>query len=177
MADHPQQIAFVAFGGNVGSPPQIQARFRDALTLLRDVPGVTVLRKSSIYRTPAWGKTDQPEFLNAIVMLRTSLSARQLLNELKQIERLTGRKPGERWGQREIDLDIVLFGSQLVQEDGLTVPHASLLERAFVVVPLLEIEPEVRMPDGRLVREAAIATGLQFEGEVSGMERVARAEW
>lgn len=175
-ADPQQQIAFVALGGNVGSPPQIMARFRDALNLLRDVPGVTVLGKSSVFRSAAWGKTDQPDFLNAVIKLRTGLSARELLGELKQIEQASGRKPRERWGPREIDLDIVLFGATELREEGLTVPHAGLLQRAFVVVPLLEIEPDARMPDGRAVAIAARETGLQFEDAASLVQKL-EEEW
>ncbi|MGI8905584.1 MAG: 2-amino-4-hydroxy-6-hydroxymethyldihydropteridine diphosphokinase [Candidatus Sumerlaeaceae bacterium] len=172
-----QQLAYIALGANVGTQPQMLARMRSALELLRDVPEVTVRRKSSVYRTPAWGVTDQPDFLNAAVELRTRLSPKRLLCELKCIEQQLGRVRREKWGPREIDLDVLLFDERAVQEEGLTIPHAGLLQRAFVLIPLLEIAPEATLPDGREVKQAAGAEVLSLEAQQArGMCRLEGVE-
>jgi 2-amino-4-hydroxy-6-hydroxymethyldihydropteridine diphosphokinase len=150
-----RELVYVALGGNVGSQPEILARMRRALELLRDVPGITVNKRSSVYRTPAWGLTNQPDFLNAVVEADASLEPAKLLDELKTIEQELGRQKRERWGPREIDLDILLFGSRIVDNDELSIPHPGLLQRAFVLLPLLELAPNVCLPDGREIRRVA----------------------
>jgi 2-amino-4-hydroxy-6-hydroxymethyldihydropteridine diphosphokinase len=152
------EVVYIGLGGNVGPLPETLARFRSALQLLADVPGVTLLHRSSVYRTRAWGNLDQPDFLNAAVSLRCEISPQQLLLALKSIEEQLGRIPRERWGQREIDLDILLYGNLRVQEPNLTIPHPHLLERAFVLVPLLEIAPGLELPDHRPLQKAAAET-------------------
>ena len=98
---------------------------------------------SSLYRTAPWGKTDQPAFVNAVAALDTHFEARALLRALHEIEHRLGREEShERWGPRPIDLDILLFGDQRIDEAGLTVPHLRLRERAFALVPLAEIAPQ-----------------------------------
>lgn len=99
-----------------------------------------VVRRSSLYQTRPWGKIDQPDFVNAAVLLETELEPRALLAALKDAERRLGRVEGERWGPRTIDLDLLTYDDVTIDESGLHVPHEHLSERAFVLVPLAEID-------------------------------------
>ena len=130
--------AALGFGGNLGDPV---AAFAAALRALGAHPGVTVLRLSSVYRTAPWGKLDQPEFLNMAALVETSLPARDLLALCLSVEREGGRERRERWGPRTIDIDILSYGSETLNEPGLQVPHPRIAERAFVLAPLAEIAP------------------------------------
>lgn len=128
--------AYVALGSNAGDPASNVARGLEALGTL----GTVVLR-SSLYRTPPWGKTDQPDFVNAVALLETALAPRALLDALKTAERSLGRTPGERWGPRVIDLDLLTYDDATIDEPDFHVPHAQLRRRGFVLVPLAEIDP------------------------------------
>ena len=129
--------AYIGIGSNLDQPVRQVRRGIDALRALGEVGAV-----SSLYRTAPWGKTDQPEFVNAVVALDTKLEPRPLLYGLKRIERELGRADdGERWGPRRIDFDILLYGDQEIDETDLIVPHPRLHERAFALVPLAEIAP------------------------------------
>ena len=101
--------------------------------------GCTVTRTSSIYKTAPWGKTDQPEFLNQVIGVSTELNARELLNMLLQVETDLGRTRKEKWGERSIDLDILFFHNQIINLEGLTIPHPGIASRRFTLVPLCEI--------------------------------------
>lgn len=140
-------IAFVGLGGNVGDAARI---LREAFVALDRLPDSRVLCVSRLYRTPAWGVTAQPDFLNAVAMIETVLAAPALLAGLMQIERDAGRDrrsgAGDRWGPRTLDLDLLLYGEEVIDIPGLKVPHPHLHERAFALVPLVEIAPEVRIP-------------------------------
>ncbi|TWG88735.1 2-amino-4-hydroxy-6-hydroxymethyldihydropteridine diphosphokinase [Luteimonas sp. J16] len=138
--------ACVGLGGNVGNVARTLAGAFDALGRL---PRTRLLRVSRLYRTPAWGHTGQPDFLNAAAVLDTALPARGLLDGLLAIERGFGRKrdpDGLRWGPRTLDLDLLLYGEAIIDEPGLQVPHPHLHERAFALVPLAEIAPDARIP-------------------------------
>jgi len=128
--------AYVALGSNAGDPVVNVERGLDALATMG-----TVLLRSSLYRTPPWGKTDQPDFVNAVVLLQTSSSPRELLAALKAAEVRLGRTPGERWGPRVIDLDLLTYDDVTIDEPDFHVPHAELHRRGFVLVPLAEIDP------------------------------------
>ncbi|HEY8320915.1 MAG TPA: 2-amino-4-hydroxy-6-hydroxymethyldihydropteridine diphosphokinase [Candidatus Baltobacteraceae bacterium] len=128
--------AYVGIGSNLGDP---EANVRGAIAALGELGAVE--RTSSLYRTKAWGKTDQPDFVNAVALLETGLNPRSLLIALKAIEAELGRVPSERWGPRAIDLDILTFDDLQIEEEGLAIPHPSMNERAFVLVPLAEIDP------------------------------------
>jgi 2-amino-4-hydroxy-6-hydroxymethyldihydropteridine diphosphokinase len=110
---------------------------------------------SSFRETDPVGKVDQPRFMNAAAALETHLGPRELLDSLLEVERSLGRDRSreERWGPRTIDLDLLLYGDETVDEPGLEVPHPRLAERAFVLEPLLELDPELRLPDGRRLRD------------------------
>lgn len=146
---HSPTRAFIGLGGNLGDP---RAAMRAAIGLLGADARTSVENVSSLYRTPPWGKTDQPDFLNAVAELRTTLSPRALLRLCLSAEAALHRVRDERWGPRSIDLDILLYGDLELDEEGLTVPHPRMLERAFVLVPLAEIAPET-MVKGRTVRD------------------------
>lgn len=149
--------AFVGLGGNLG--PAADA-LRAALAALDALPGTRVLRASRLYRTPAWGYEDQPDFINAVAMLDTGLGPRALLDALLAVERSFGRERDvtvARWGPRTLDLDLLLHGDATVEEAGLHLPHPQLLRRAFVLVPLAEIAPEAVIPGHGRVREALAA--------------------
>jgi 2-amino-4-hydroxy-6-hydroxymethyldihydropteridine diphosphokinase len=129
-------IAFVGIGSNRGEPADT---CREAVRILSETPEVRLLRSSSLYLTEPVGPHDQPWFINAVAEIRTSLSPRLLFNALKEIERRMGRTEGPKWGPRIIDLDLLLYGQEVVNECGLAIPHAELHRRRFVLVPLCEL--------------------------------------
>jgi len=136
--------AYVALGSNLGDREHI---LLDALDAMHKLPGVSVTRVSTFLENPAiGGPPDSPPFLNAVAEVQTSLSPRQLLNRLLEIEQSLGRVRRQRWEPRVIDLDLILFGDQTVDEDGLTVPHPLMHKRRFVLEPLAEVAPDARHP-------------------------------
>jgi len=155
-------IAFVGLGGNVGDAA---ATLRDAFAALDRLPDTRLLQASPLYRTPAWGRVDQPDFINAAAKLETRLEARTLLDALLDVERQFGRDRQDedgRWGPRTLDLDLLLFGDASIDAPGLRVPHPHLHERAFALVPLAAIAPEAVIPGRGTVRSAL--AGLAADG-------------
>ena len=152
----------LALGGNVGDKARA---LRRALAALDDEPGIALVAASRFYRTPPWGKTDQDWFVNACALARTDLEPEALLDRVKAIETALGRRPGERWGPRLIDIDIIAYDDVAMRTDRLVLPHPEALNRAFVLVPLAEIAPE-RILGGRRVEEAAASLGAETEGVV-----------
>lgn len=143
--------AFVGLGSNLGDP---QAQLRRALHALRDLRASSLQRASGLYRTPPWGLVDQPPFINAVAELDTALAPPELLAELIAIERAAGRvRDGARWGPRVLDLDLLLHGDAVVATPGLTLPHPHLHERAFVLLPLAELDPALPVPGHGCVRD------------------------
>jgi 2-amino-4-hydroxy-6-hydroxymethyldihydropteridine diphosphokinase len=144
--------AFVALGGNVGD---VRSTFRQAIALLCDGSAVRLTARSSDYRTPPWGVTDQPPFVNAVIGMTTSLSPHELLARAEQCERALGRDRTHerRWGPRSIDIDLLAYDDLVLNDPHLILPHPRLFERAFVLVPLAEIAPE-RVIAGVGVRDA-----------------------
>lgn len=141
-------LAAIALGANLGDR---ESNLRFAVRRLRDAPGVSDVVMSGVIQTPALtlpGAAPQPDYLNAAATLRTTLSSRELLDLLLGIEREAGRDRSTepRWGARVLDLDLLLFGERVIEEEGLTVPHPRLHERDFVLRPLAEIAPELRHP-------------------------------
>lgn len=134
----------------------------EAVGLLAAEPEIDVVGVSGFRETDPVGYEEQPRFLNGAVALETSLSARALLERLLALERRLGRDRAreERFGPRTIDLDLLLFGSEAVDEPGLTVPHPRLAERRFALEPLHELDPELALPDGRRVGDL-LAAGLE----------------
>jgi 2-amino-4-hydroxy-6-hydroxymethyldihydropteridine diphosphokinase len=130
--------AFVGLGSNLG---EREAMIRLALDDLARLPETTLVRASSLYDTEPVGEVDQPNFLNAVAQLDTALTARQLLWNLLLIEKRLGRVRTQRWGPRTIDLDLLLYGQQVIEESDLRVPHPEMIRRSFVLVPLVELDP------------------------------------
>lgn len=139
--------AALSLGGNVGDVAQAMANALDALDAS---PGVRVTAKSSLWRTPPWGRTDQPDFLNMAALVETSLAPQDLLALCQRIEHAGGRERHERWGPRTIDIDIIVYDDIVSVENGLTLPHPRAHERAFVLVPLAEIAADWILPQGRV---------------------------
>ena len=154
-------LATVGLGANLGDAA---TTLRDAIAELAQLPRTTLLRASRLYRTPAWGRTEQPDFINAVALVETDLPARDLLDALLGIERTFGRVrlDGERWGPRTLDLDLLLFGENVIDEPGLRVPHPHLHERAFALLPLTEIAPQMAIPGIGTV--AVIAADMAANG-------------
>jgi 2-amino-4-hydroxy-6-hydroxymethyldihydropteridine diphosphokinase len=140
--------AFVGLGSNLGDRV---ATFRRVVEVLGEGPGIEVVAVSTLRETDPVGYEDQPRFLNGAAALEVDLTPRALLDELLAIERELGRDRSqeERWGPRTIDLDLLLYGEETVDEPGLTVPHPRLAEREFVLEPLYELDPDLTLPDGR----------------------------
>jgi 2-amino-4-hydroxy-6-hydroxymethyldihydropteridine diphosphokinase len=133
--------ALLALGGNVGD---VRTTFDHAVAMLCDGSELRLLARSSDYRTPPWGVTDQPAFVNCCLRIDTSLTARTLLARALSVETALGRDRTneQRWGPRTIDIDLIAYGDVRRAEPDLTLPHPRALERAFVLVPLAEIAPD-----------------------------------
>lgn len=147
-------LAAIGLGSNLGDPV---ANLERALEALAGVARIQA--RSSFYRSAAWGETGQPDFVNAVALLATTLEPYALLRALKGLEASLGRVASYRWGPRAIDLDILTYGDVRIDEPDLCVPHARLYERAFALAPLAEILPEFEAPYAAL--RAAERAGVQ----------------
>ena len=153
MSDGPHWYpAYVGLGSNLQMPTQ---QVETAIELLGAIPDTRLVAASSLYRSAPFGGIEQPDFVNAAAALLTQLDAPALLAELKNIEARQGReRDDKRWGPRVLDLDLLVHGSAVIDEPGLSVPHPGIAERNFVLLPLVEIAPELVVPG--LGRIAAI---------------------
>jgi 2-amino-4-hydroxy-6-hydroxymethyldihydropteridine diphosphokinase len=142
--------AAVGLGGNLGNR---EATLRAAVRGLAAAPGVDLVAVSSPYRTAPVGVTDQPDFLNAVALVETTLEPLALLEQLRVLETAAGRVRRVRWGPRTLDLDLLLHGARTLSSAELTLPHPRLVERRFVLEPLLEVWPDARLPDGSALAE------------------------
>jgi 2-amino-4-hydroxy-6-hydroxymethyldihydropteridine diphosphokinase len=141
--------AYIGLGSNLGDR---EATLRRAVELLAGEEGIDVVAVSTLRETEPVGFADQPRFLNGAVIVETDLEPRDLLERLLAIERALGReRTGQRFGPRTVDLDLLLYGSRVVDEPGLTVPHPRLAERRFALEPLHELASELALPDGRRI--------------------------
>jgi len=154
--------AALGLGGNIGD---VRKAMRQALASLAATQGVSLSRASSLYRTPPWGPVAQPPFLNLALLLRTSLGPRELLDLCLAIEAEQGRVRNERFGPRTLDIDILLYGDLVLTDERLTLPHPRLAERAFALVPLAEIAPDLVI-DGKRVADLSASLDL------SGIEKL-----
>jgi 2-amino-4-hydroxy-6-hydroxymethyldihydropteridine diphosphokinase len=155
-------VAHIGLGSNLDDPPVQILRALDALIHL---PATRLLAASSLYGNPPMGPQDQPDYVNAAAALETRLSAQALLAELHAVERAHGRvRNGEHWGPRTLDLDLITYGLAVIDEPGLVVPHPGASVRAFVLLPLAEITPDLLIPGHGPVRE--LLDGIDTSGLV-----------
>lgn len=143
--------AYIGLGSNLDSPSGQILTARRAISAL---PNVEERGFSSLYRSPPMGPQGQPDYINAVMCIETSLSSIELLRALQSIEHAHGRiRTGERWGARTLDLDLLLYSDQQIQQPDLTVPHVGIAERAFVLYPLYEIAPDLVVPGKGLLAD------------------------
>lgn len=154
-----EQICYIGLGSNLGDSHKY---LNDALDALICVNNVKLLRVSGTYCTEPQGDAQQPWFFNRVAEISCTLSPHELLGELQQIENRLGRARDKkrRFGPRSIDLDILLYGEMTLSDEKLTIPHPRMCERAFVLVPLVEIAPDIKLPDGESV--AGLLKKLNF---------------
>lgn len=147
--------AWIGLGANLGDASHT---VRAAIAALGELPGTRLTLASRLYATPAWGNEDQPPFVNAVASVDTDLSAVALLQAMLALEQRFGRvrDPAVHWGPRALDLDLLLFGEQVLDLPELKVPHPYLHERAFVLVPLAEIAADLAIPGHGRVRDAVM---------------------
>ena len=143
--------SYIGIGSNLSNPAK---QIRDAITALHQIPQSQVIAASSTYFSRPMGPQDQPDYMNAVLALTTNLSAIELLNTLQLIENNAGRvRKDNRWGARILDLDILLYGNEVIENERLTIPHYGLKVREFVLIPLAEITTNLQLPDGDNVSE------------------------
>jgi 2-amino-4-hydroxy-6-hydroxymethyldihydropteridine diphosphokinase len=149
VSDRDVPEALIALGGNVGD---VRATFDRAVAALCDGAEVRLLARSSDYRTPPWGVTEQPAFINCAIIAATTLSPLALLARMQSIERQFGRDRAQeqRWGPRTLDIDLIAYDDVTLDTPELTLPHPQLFERAFVLAPLAEIAPDRRVAGVRI---------------------------
>ncbi len=154
--------AYLGLGANLGDRAGSIHRATEELDAL---PGLEVSHVSSLYETAPVGVVNQPEFLNAVIEVQTSLGPEDLLAVILHLEKKMGRTRNERWGPRVIDIDVLLYGNQKIDVPGLTVPHPRLRERAFALVPLAEIAANLHLP-GETQNVSEIANLLAMSGNI-----------
>jgi 2-amino-4-hydroxy-6-hydroxymethyldihydropteridine diphosphokinase len=161
MAVNPPSLIYLALGSNLGD------RFANLQAATAALPpAIRVLHQSPVYETLPWGLTNQPNFLNMALKGETTLAPLELLNHLKHLETNLGRLPAVRWGPRRIDMDILFYDGLILDTPGLIIPHPHLHERAFVLVPLADLDPDLVHPlFGKPVRELLAAV------ETTGVKR------
>lgn len=143
MEARAEHQVFLSLGSNMGDRRE---NLLKALRLLDGKEGVRVEEVSAVYETKPWGVLEQPDFLNLVALVSTSRGPRGMLAACREVEAELGRARGKRWGPRIIDVDILLMGDLELEEDDLIIPHPRMLERDFVMVPLLELRPHVKLP-------------------------------
>ena len=159
----PAVTAFIGLGSNLADP---LVQVRQALVELDSIPGTRVTARSSFYRTSPVGLLEQPDFINAVASVRTTLKPLALLAALLAIENRHGRRRSIRNAPRTLDLDLLLYGEQVLGQDGLSLPHPRLHERAFVLAPLAEIAPDAMVPGRGRVQD------LLAQVDCNGVSRI-----
>ena len=140
----PERV-FIGLGGNLGDVP---STLKQAIACISELHGVAYVAHSGFYRTPPWGGVEQPDYINAVLELDTKLEPQELLDRLLDVERQHGRKRADElhWGPRTLDCDILLFGDRVLHGGSLSIPHPRMAERAFVLVPLAELDGNLTVP-------------------------------
>lgn len=161
QATTPETVtAYIGLGSNLQDPI---AQLQRARRTIAQTAGIAELAFSGLYRNPPMGPADQPDYVNAVMAVHTTLTPHALLGCLQAIEQQQGRvRSGERWGPRTLDLDILLYDQQQLQSPDLIIPHPGIAERAFVLLPLLEIAPDLTIPGKGALRD--LAALLPVEG-------------
>ena len=148
-------VAFLGLGSNLGDR---LANLQAAVDALQAEPGLWVTASSRVWETKPVGGPPQPDYLNAVIRIETDLSARDLLDVARRVETRLGRIRKERWGARTLDVDILLYDEEQIDEPDLVVPHPRMKQRAFVLLPLLELEPDPVLPDGTRLKDVRVDT-------------------
>jgi 2-amino-4-hydroxy-6-hydroxymethyldihydropteridine diphosphokinase len=148
-------VAFLGIGSNLGDR---LTNLQGAVDALQIEPGLRVTGSSRVWETSPVGGPPQPDYLNAVLRIETDLSARDLLEAAHRVEARLGRVRSERWGARTIDVDILLYDDERIDEPDLIVPHPRIASRAFVLLPLLELDPDPILPDGSSLAGARVDT-------------------
>lgn len=161
---------YIGLGSNLDNPQQ---QIRRAIEALKNLPETEYVKSSGLYRSKPMAtdsqSEEQPEYYNAVVLIKTALEPLLLLDHLQTIEHNQGRLRVARWGPRTIDLDILLYGQQLIRKDRLQVPHPGMCEREFVLYPLQQIEPDLNIPGHGIVEDVIKAcpeNGMQYVGVI-----------
>ncbi|MFQ5811004.1 MAG: 2-amino-4-hydroxy-6-hydroxymethyldihydropteridine diphosphokinase [Armatimonadota bacterium] len=163
----PSVRVYLGLGSNIGDRA---AHVTRAIALLDAGTGLSIRRASSIYETVPWGEEQQRAFLNAVLVAETDLAPGELLAATQSVEKTMGRQRTRKWGPRVIDIDILVYGDHIVEEAGLRVPHPLLRERQFMLVPLLEVAPELTLPGGGRVADLV-------DADASGIVRQTPPPW
>ncbi|WP_419534500.1 2-amino-4-hydroxy-6-hydroxymethyldihydropteridine diphosphokinase [Endozoicomonas sp.] len=152
------ETAYVALGSNLEQP---ELQLQRAVDHIDSAPHIAVSACSRLYRSDPVGPPGQPDYCNAVVAVNTTLEPIQLLDALQSIENAHGRVRSVRWGPRTLDLDIILFGDQTIESERLTIPHYQMHVRNFVLCPLLDVAPELELPDGTVLKAMVDELGYQ----------------
>jgi len=161
MKQYMQRIAYLGLGSNMGNKI---TNIENAIKAIDAVEGIRIIRVSSCYETEPWGKKDQDNFMNAVVEIASELSLLELFEELQKIEIKMGRQRLEKWGPRNIDIDILLFGDEVLESQKLTVPHPYMRQRLFVLIPLAEVNSEIKFPDDGMDIKEVLNRAIAREG-------------
>lgn len=152
---------YIGLGSNLDDP---QAQIKTAIADIGSIAETALVQSSSLYQSPPMGPQDQPDYINAVISVETTLSPHVLLDALQAIEQSHGRIRKRHWGERTLDLDILLFADKVIDDERLTVPHPGLVDRAFVVYPLAEVAPDLIIPNlgsVKQIQEKCPPGGLQ----------------
>lgn len=153
MSNPSRHSAWVGLGSNLFNPEE---QIKQALDTLSTYCFITELRHSSLYLSKPVGPKDQPDYINAVCTFKTHLSPDELLIQLQNLEQQQGRMKTRHWGERTLDLDILLYNREVISTDSLQIPHKEMLNRSFVVYPILEIQPNIRLPNHRLLKDTPL---------------------
>ena len=158
-------VAYVGLGSNLDGP---EKHVRQAMAQIQEIPEVAVTAMSSLYVSPPQGPQDQPDFVNAVARLETTLPANILLEYLQEIETKHGRIRERHWGPRTLDLDLLTYGDMTIEQEHLTVPHSQLSSRAFVLYPMMEIDGQLEIPGQGRVADLVLQLGEPVPNKAGG---------
>ncbi len=145
-----KNIVYIGLGSNIEQP---YLQIKNAIIALDKSPAITVIRDSGYFKSKPMGPGDQPDYVNAVVEIETSMDATELLKHCQLIEKQQGRIKLRHWGERTIDLDILLYADKQIKTDVLTVPHPGICQRDFVFMPLLKLNPDIKIPGTGLLND------------------------